>query len=993
MKKIFPLVLFVLFAGSQAFSQHSSHAYRKLGDTQFAHHHYQSGIDYYQKALKKAPDPGSIMLQIANGYTRINMPEEAEKWFIEARANNAVFSVGDYYQYARVLVTLKKRNQADALLEHVVNTDPNSYQARKALSDLRDFEKYYQDSLKISVDTLSINSSVAEFAPAYFKDGIVFSSARSEGPLRKKYHWDNSHFLNLYISPVLTKTQLGSPQVFEKDLNTRHHEGPAMFYGQYKKMILNRNQTVTVEGREDVFERKLALYDVYLDEGKNTWKATPLPFNDPAYSFAHPSISEDGSTLYFISDMPGGYGGTDIYRVVRTNGVWGKPFNLGPVVNSAENEVFPFFVGKTLYFASNGHGGLGGLDIFECTQTVNGFSPPVNMGYPMNSTADDFSLITRMDQRSGYFASARKGDDDLFYFEKPEEKINILAHIYDSLTQEPLSGANIHIITSSGNDSTLNADTNGDFSFTLPEETAYVIIGTQDNRIGIVSDVADHSKKHRIPAYGDTSRIACIGFIENQDGLPKKASLISIVDETTGEKIDYPGDQSQISFLGEKGHNYKIDIQDDGGHQASHRVEIGLNDKDPKVFKMILPDALPLDMSARVFRGDDNQPLANANVKVITFGDKDQELTTDDKGIVDFKLKEGTTFLIVGSKDDLSGMTSGIATLGVNDKASQTIPLPLYGDRSNGVTAIGLVTNRSGDPVDAFKAVVTNKKTGQTIPVNTEKGLLTFKGNHGDAYNISVSHDDYQTTLQEVILPENGPEIHKFTVILEDKPNTEKKLPLVSRQSNIIADNIKSGKSELLSLDTDKGTSKMYIQTGKTLSEITERDSLLYHETPRGNEYLGKGLLSKLRTNPSSVLQGLQKSDVTKLRNIYFDFDKADLDPADETYLLQVKSILDLDRTSKLIIAGHADDRGTDEYNIKLSQRRVQSVSKFLIAAGIPKERIVLRAYGETLPVVPCHGEDCSEEQHQKNRRAEFVLSQEDIIAPEAPRINEPRLK
>lgn len=135
-------------------------------------------------------------------------------------------------------------------------------------------------------------------------------------------------------------------------------------------------------------------------------------------------------------------------------------------------------------------------------------------------------------------------------------------------------------------------------------------------------------------------------------------------------------------------------------------------------------------------------------------------------------------------------------------------------------------------------------------------------------------------------------------------------------------------------------------------------------------------MLYGLRTDPSSVLKGLGKTDLTKLRNIYFDFDKSDLDPEDEKYLLSVKRILELDLTSRLIIAGHADDRGTNDYNIKLSQRRVQAVSSYLIAAGIPKDRIVLKAYGETLPVVPCHGADCSEEEHQKNRRAEFVLSQ-----------------
>ncbi len=980
MNKILPALLLILLFAPQAFSQHASVAYRKHGDTQYQHHHYQSAIDFYLKALKKSPETGYVMLQLARCHLRTNQPAEAEKWFLEAKANQAVFTMDDYYQYARILVILKKRNQADALLEQVVQTDPNSYLARKALSDLREFEKYYKDSSNVMVDSLSINTSVAEFGPAYFKEGIVFSSARMEGILRKKYHWDNTHFLNLYFSPVTDGKQLGTPQLFEEDLNTRHHEGPAMFYNQFQNMILNRNQTVTVEGREDVYERRLALYEAVADEAKSTWKATPLPFNDPAYSFAHPCISEDGNTLYFVSDKPGGYGGTDIYRVVRTNGTWGKMFNLGPVINSAENETFPFFINNTLYFASSGHGGLGGLDLFESKQTVNGFSPPVNLGYPINSTADDFSLITKADQRNGYFASSRWGNDDLFYFEKPAE-VEIVTVVYDSLKGTPLTEASVELVTSTGTDSTPRADGNGNFTFTVPVETAYVIVATQADKTGLASDIADESKTNLITSFSDTSRIACIGFIQNQDGQPKKAAVVSIVDETTGEKIPYPGDTSQITFLGRKGHQYQIDVQGNDSTRASHKLVIGKNDKDPKIWTMILPDAQPVPMAARVFKGEDNQPLANATVKVITFGENEQELTTDENGMVDFTLKEGTAFVIVGTKDNLTGSTSGMAEHGKTDKASMIIPVPLYGDKVKSVLALGLVTDTKGKPVEGYKATVGNKKTGENIPVEIKDGLLTFKGKPGESYNISVSHDDYLTTLQDLTIPEDAADILKFTVILEQKPDTgiKKVVPLAVVSSVKIADDIKSGKSELLMVDTDKGTSKVFIQTGETLSEITERDSLLYRETPRGNELIGKGNLSEFRTRPSSILQGLERSDMTKLRNIYFDFDKADLDPADEGYLRQVKQILDRDQTSKLIIAGHADDRGTDDYNVKLSTRRVQSVSNFLIAAGLPKERIVLKAYGESLPVVPCHGADCSEEEHQKNRRAEFVISQEEI--------------
>ena len=131
-----------------------------------------------------------------------------------------------------------------------------------------------------------------------------------------------------------------------------------------------------------------------------------------------------------------------------------------------------------------------------------------------------------------------------------------------------------------------------------------------------------------------------------------------------------------------------------------------------------------------------------------------------------------------------------------------------------------------------------------------------------------------------------------------------------------------------------------------------------------------------MRTDPSPLLKelGIKKSDRTNLRNIYFEFDKANLDREDITYLNEVKNILEHDPSLKLVVAGHADDRGDDNYNIELSKRRVQAVTKYLIGKGILKNRIIQRAYGESLPVVPCYAVDCSEDDHQKNRRAEFVL-------------------
>ena len=696
MQRIFLIAIFALTA-TAAWSQHSSAAYRRLADSLYAHHHYQFAADYYQKALKKSPHQGDIMLSLAKSYHNINQMAESEQWFVRARQNKGRFSIEDYYQFAQVLIVLKKTYTADTLLQHVLKNDPDHELASRMLSDLRNFEKYIQDSASVAVQRLPLNTEESEFSPVYYKDGIVFSSARREGS-SKRSHWDNSPFLNLYYSRKDPRQEFGSPILFEDDLSTKHHDGPAAFYDDYKKMIINRNQKIKVEGRRKLYEWRPGLYEAALDKDRS-WQVTPLPFNDPLYSYMHPWISNNGRVLYFASNMPGGYGGTDIYRVERENGSWRVPVNLGPAINTPQDEAFPFVVDSTLYFASNGHGGLGGLDLFKSVLANDDYSTPLNLGYPLNSTADDFSLITDPTQRNGYFASARYGNDDLFSFRK-------------------------------------------------------------------------------------------------------------------------------------------------------------------------------------------------------------------------------------------------LAT--------------------NQVLALGLVTDSSGHPIDGYRAIVTDKNSNSNIPVQIEKGVMNFLGDRDNTYRIFVEHDKYESASEELTIPSQGPETEKFTIVLKEKSDDQN--------------------SKLLVVNTDKGTSRMYLKKGDDLTEITEKDSLLYLQTPEGNEYLAKGNL----TDASKVLKelGLQKSDRTNLRNIYFDFDMATLDEGDKIYLNEVKNILEHDLTLSLVVAGHADDRGDDEYNIKLSRRRVQAVSKYLISQGIDKDRIIPKAFGESLPVVPCFNADCSEEDHQKNRRAEFVLRHNEVGPP-----------
>ncbi|HEX5169839.1 MAG TPA: tetratricopeptide repeat protein, partial [Cyclobacteriaceae bacterium] len=771
MKKIFFISLLLTFVLA-ASAQQSSNAYRRLADSLFDNHNYQTAATYYEKAIKNADQAGDIMLSIAECHTRMNHIGEAGEWFTKARENHATFNTNDVYEYVIVLMAQQKNNEAERELETLLSNDPNALHAKRLLDDLQHADKYYLDSAKLSVTALPFNTPVSEFAPAFYKDGIVFASSKTEGNSKRKYHWDNSDFLSLYYSIKSADGQFQNPVAFKKDLDSRYHDGPAAFYGGYEKMIMNRNKAYQVKEKKDTYIWYLSLYDGQYSSSADSWQLTSMPFDEPPYSIAHPSISEDGNILYFVSDRPGGYGGSDIYRVTKVNGVWSKPFNLGPMINSPGHDVFPFVIGNTLYFASNGHGGLGGLDIFKSTLNQNGFTPAINLGYPINSTADDFALITKDDGETGYFSSSRNGNDDLFAFDKRPDVVKMLAYIFDGVTKGPLPAASIQLITSTNEDKELSSDNDGYIHFELSRESAYVLIGSKDGKTGMMTGfaIAEEDQQHiihQIPLFGDTSRIACIGTIENEVGQTQKAASITIVDKTTGEKINHDPGQSLISFMGEKGHSYSIEIQNEQGDVSTHELVIDPSATEAKTWKMVLTESSQaIGMAARIFNAENDQPLGGATVKIITFSEPDQELVADEKGIVDFTLQEGTAYVVVGSRENLTGMHSGIAEAG-QEKLSVIHPVPAHGDPSSPLPVVALIADLQGKVLDEVTVTVTEKASGKSIPVKMKDGIVSFLGERGKEYDITATANGFQTASENVVISRDAAAVNKISMIME----------------------------------------------------------------------------------------------------------------------------------------------------------------------------------------------------------------------------------
>jgi hypothetical protein len=255
-----------------------------------------------------------------------------------------------------------------------------------------------------------------EFSPVFYKDGIVYCSNQRDNSLIV-FKGDESRLFNLFLVRARGKSNWSQPSVFLKELKTGVNIGPVTFNSAGNIMYFNRNNS-TGKGLRNISDtsNKLGIY--YAEVVDGSWTGVkPFPYNDPLYTFCTPSLAPDGKRLYFASDMPGGSGGMDLYYCDSLAGGWTRPLNLGPVINTQKNESFPYagVFGK-LYFASDGHDGFGGKDLFYSIEIDGKWINPVHLDSAINSAADDFGIVTDSTFSKGFFSTNRLKTDDIFSF-------------------------------------------------------------------------------------------------------------------------------------------------------------------------------------------------------------------------------------------------------------------------------------------------------------------------------------------------------------------------------------------------------------------------------------------------------------------------------------------------------------------------------------------------------------------------------------------------
>lgn len=347
---------------------------------------------------------------LASCYKEVKDYPRAEYWYrILLNINPAE---PEYiFHYAQMLQNNGKCEEAKVWYREYGKTNKKGYEFAKACENNSQFTKNEDDYVLFQ---LPFNTEKAEFAPIFYKEGIVYTG----GGLS---NISSGQYTDLYYTKRLPDYSYSNPVKLKGKVNTPYHDGPASFNAVVNEIWVTRtsNQKAT---DDDTGEAKRNLKIWFSKKNESKWgNFMEFQYNNTNYSVAHPSISDNGQSLFFVSDMPGGYGGTDIYVCYRRDSTWTKPRNLGPQINTIGSEQFPFLhPDGTLYFASNGHPGLGGLDIFYSTYKGNRWEEPINYGSPINSSSDDMTVLLDYDKNSGYFSSNRyggKGSDDVYYFE------------------------------------------------------------------------------------------------------------------------------------------------------------------------------------------------------------------------------------------------------------------------------------------------------------------------------------------------------------------------------------------------------------------------------------------------------------------------------------------------------------------------------------------------------------------------------------------------
>ena len=455
MRKLYVTLSFVMVSGILS----AQNSYTKTADKLFDRYEYVDAAKEYLKLAEGNKADNYVYKQLAESYYNVFNTKEAVKWY--AKVVEQKQDAETYYKYAQMLKAEENFKEADKQMQQFAQLAPNDQRAKAFVSKPNYLPELQGQSKLYDIVKSDVSSDKTDFGAVLTNDNnVYFASARNTS--RKTNGWNEEPYLDIYRATYNANGTI-SDAVAVDNLNTKWHDGPVSITNDGNTMYYGSESFNEKEYTKDKTKNakfgKIYLYKA-TKEGDKWVNSKPLPFNNKEYSVRNPSISKDGKTLYFSSDMPGGFGGEDIWKVSVNTDEYGTPENLGAKVNTEANESFPFITDDNiLFFSSNGKTGFGGLDVFK--MDLNKGSEAMNVGEPVNTSKDDFSFTYNATKKVGFFSSNRDGVDNI-YKADPICNFKVIIHVKDEITGKFIEGASVFI--SDGNQKSLtnlNTDVNG----------------------------------------------------------------------------------------------------------------------------------------------------------------------------------------------------------------------------------------------------------------------------------------------------------------------------------------------------------------------------------------------------------------------------------------------------------------------------------------------------------------------------------------------------
>ncbi|WP_339658649.1 OmpA family protein [Flavobacterium frigidarium] len=601
------ILLYIMFLSIISISAYSQKAKLNTAETQYNNFAYINSIETFERIAGKGYKSAEIFQKLGNAYYFNGEFQSAAKWYTELFALGSDYDKEYYYRYAQSLKTIGENKKADEYLEKFSAIAKDDNRAKFFRNEEDYLKRIKANSGRYDISKTTINSKYSDYGSTVYNNKLVFTSARDTGSLGQRIHtWTDQYFTSLYSSDLDENFNPSKVERFDNHLKSKFNESTPVFTKDSSTVYFTRNNYL--DGKRGQNGSGITLIKIYKAVLKNNeWTdIKELPFNSNEYSTAHPALSPDEKTLYFASDMPGTLGQSDLFKVaIIGKDSYGKPVNLGPLVNTPGRETFPFISqDNEIYFASDGHPGMGGLDIFMSKINADGsFKRIENIGSDINSPFDDFAYWIDLVTRYGFFSSNKVnglGFDDIYKFKELrrigcEQALSGL--ITDAATLELLPNAKVSLYNNEHNliEST-TADDKALYTFNVECDNNYYVRAEKENYFTkeVSVSIPDENGSTDLPIALETS----VKKVKVGDDLAKFLEIPIIYFDLDKSNIrpDAALELSKVLDVLQQSPKMKIDIRSHTDSRASTKYNESLSERRAKsTMKWLIDNGISAD--------------------------------------------------------------------------------------------------------------------------------------------------------------------------------------------------------------------------------------------------------------------------------------------------------------------------------------------------------------------------------------------------------------